>query len=257
MVKLIHSIAAQTNLLALNATIEAARAGKSGRGFAVVASEVKALANQTAKATEEISAQVAAMQASTSEAVQSIGGITGTIAQMSEITAAFPAPSSSRAPRPARSRATSSRSRPDRARSAPTSAASPRRRPRPARRLRCAFQRPRTRQPVGHAAHGGRRVPRQGPRGVARSAADVIALFVKENDRFAADVLRGNGITGGKKAECPDRRLSPSVSSCLIPDTAPASSSSSTSAIRPLAIIERARPERSARHACGRSGRGR
>ncbi|MBR1224132.1 MULTISPECIES: methyl-accepting chemotaxis protein [unclassified Bradyrhizobium] len=85
-VKLIHSIAAQTNLLALNATIEAARAGDSGRGFAVVASEVKALANQTAKATEEISAQVAAMQASTSEAVSSIGGITETIAQMSEIT---------------------------------------------------------------------------------------------------------------------------------------------------------------------------
>ncbi|WKA27645.1 methyl-accepting chemotaxis protein [Bradyrhizobium roseum] len=85
-VKLIHSIAAQTNLLALNATIEAARAGDSGRGFAVVASEVKALANQTAKATEEISSQVAAMQASTSEAVSSIGGITETISQMSEIT---------------------------------------------------------------------------------------------------------------------------------------------------------------------------
>jgi methyl-accepting chemotaxis protein len=85
-VKLIHSIAAQTNLLALNATIEAARAGESGRGFAVVASEVKALANQTAKATEEISAQVAAMQASTTDAVASIGGITETIAQMSEIT---------------------------------------------------------------------------------------------------------------------------------------------------------------------------
>jgi methyl-accepting chemotaxis protein len=85
-VQLIHSIAAQTNLLALNATIEAARAGESGRGFAVVASEVKALASQTAKATEEISSQVAAMQASTSEAVVSISGITGTIAQMSEIT---------------------------------------------------------------------------------------------------------------------------------------------------------------------------
>ncbi|WP_027581073.1 methyl-accepting chemotaxis protein [Bradyrhizobium sp. Ai1a-2] len=88
-VKLIHSIAAQTNLLALNATIEAARAGESGRGFAVVASEVKALANQTAKATEEISAQVAAMQASTTEAVTSIGSITETIAQMSEITASI------------------------------------------------------------------------------------------------------------------------------------------------------------------------
>jgi methyl-accepting chemotaxis protein len=85
-VKLIHSIAAQTNLLALNATIEAARAGESGRGFAVVASEVKALANQTAKATEEIATQVAAMQSSTSEAVLSIGGITETIARMSEIT---------------------------------------------------------------------------------------------------------------------------------------------------------------------------
>ncbi len=90
-VKLIHSIAAQTNLLALNATIEAARAGDSGRGFAVVASEVKALANQTAKATEEISAQVAAMQASTSDAVVSIGGITETIAQMSEITVSISA----------------------------------------------------------------------------------------------------------------------------------------------------------------------
>jgi len=85
-VQLIHSIAAQTNLLALNATIEAARAGESGRGFAVVASEVKALASQTAKATEEISLQVAAMQASTSDAVNSIGAITATIAQMSDIT---------------------------------------------------------------------------------------------------------------------------------------------------------------------------
>lgn len=85
-VRLIHGIAAQTNLLALNATIEAARAGEAGRGFAIVASEVKALANQTAIATEDIAFQVSAMQSSTGDAVAAINDIADVISQMSEIT---------------------------------------------------------------------------------------------------------------------------------------------------------------------------
>jgi methyl-accepting chemotaxis protein len=84
-VGLISSIAGQTNLLALNATIEAARAGDSGKGFAVVASEVKNLANQTARATEDIGAQINQMQIATKEAVQAIQGITRTIGEISEI----------------------------------------------------------------------------------------------------------------------------------------------------------------------------
>lgn len=90
-VKLISEIAAQTNLLALNATIEAARAGEAGRGFAVVASEVKALATQTSKATDEISAQVGAIQNATKLSVDSIQGITSTIGRVSEIASAIAA----------------------------------------------------------------------------------------------------------------------------------------------------------------------
>jgi methyl-accepting chemotaxis protein len=84
-VELINTIAGQTNLLALNATIEAARAGDAGRGFAVVASEVKALAEQTAKATGEIGQQITGIQAATQESVNSIREISGTIEKLSEI----------------------------------------------------------------------------------------------------------------------------------------------------------------------------
>ena len=84
-VKLITAIAEQTNLLALNATIEAARAGEAGRGFAVVASEVKALAGQTAKATEEISTHILGMQEATVRSVEAIAGIQRTIREVGEV----------------------------------------------------------------------------------------------------------------------------------------------------------------------------
>jgi methyl-accepting chemotaxis protein len=90
-VQLISGIAGQTNLLALNATIEAARAGEAGKGFAVVASEVKNLAAQTAQATDEITGQVAGIQAATQSSVQAINGITGTIKRVSQIAAAIAA----------------------------------------------------------------------------------------------------------------------------------------------------------------------
>ncbi|WP_337876685.1 globin-coupled sensor protein [Elioraea sp.] len=90
-VRLINDIAGQTNLLALNATIEAARAGEAGKGFAVVASEVKNLASQTAKATEEIGGQIAAVQGETGRVVEAIRAIGGTIEKISAIAASIAA----------------------------------------------------------------------------------------------------------------------------------------------------------------------
>ena len=88
-VELINNIAAQTNLLALNATIEAARAGEAGKGFAVVATEVKTLADQTARATDEIGSQVTEIQGATNQAVEAIQGISSTIGKVDEISSSI------------------------------------------------------------------------------------------------------------------------------------------------------------------------
>ncbi|NYZ17164.1 chemotaxis protein, partial [Azospirillum sp. RWY-5-1] len=90
-VSMIGQIASQTNLLALNATIEAARAGEAGKGFAVVASEVKALSNQTAQATEQITAQIAAIQAETGHAVDSFGRVRQVITSVNGISSSIAA----------------------------------------------------------------------------------------------------------------------------------------------------------------------